>query len=336
MINPMLKHKSQATSYPRFPARQNGVTLVELMVAMAIGSFLILGAFSAYSQSRGAYVINESLARVQETAQFAMDSMESDLRMASFWGLNSRGELIEGRSIPGDDNPLALPVPGDCGSTWVLDLDRPIAGENNDFTLDCEASGGKQLNSDSLTVRRASAETALPEAGRVQIQSTRIQGQLFTDGTRPAAFDAVSSQTHDLLVNTYYVAADSTLVPGVPTLRKKTLVSVAGAPELNDLEVAPGVENMQVMFGVDVNEDNTVDRYVNPGDDIFDPAAAEFLPDARVISARIWLLIRSIDPETGIEDNRDYEPGDVDLGVYNDSYRRLLVSKTILLRNSRS
>ena len=48
------------------------------------------------------------------------------------------------------------------------------------------------------------------------------------------------------------------------------------------------------------------------------------------------MIIRSIDVEMGVQDLRDYEPGDVDLGVPNDNYRRMLVSKTILLRNART
>ena len=51
-------------------SRQLGLTMVELMVALAIGSFLIIGAIQIYNQSRQAFVINESIARVQEKAQF--------------------------------------------------------------------------------------------------------------------------------------------------------------------------------------------------------------------------------------------------------------------------
>ena len=85
--------------------RQAGLTLVELMVALAIGSFLMIGAIQIYNQSRQAFVVNESIARVQETAQFAMDTIEADLRMASNWGRTSRGLAVEGRSIIGDANP---------------------------------------------------------------------------------------------------------------------------------------------------------------------------------------------------------------------------------------
>jgi type IV pilus assembly protein PilW len=323
-----------------FPTRQAGITLVELMVALAIGSFLMIGAVQVYSQSHQAFKINESIARVQETAQFAMDTIEADLRMASNWGQHSRGSAIEGRStvLLGivTANPLGLPVPGACGAEWATDLSHPVVGENNNNTLPCGAVGGVQANSDTVTTRRATVAATALQAGRLQVQSTRIQGELFADGNVPADFDPLDSQTHDLLVNTYYVAADSALIPGVPSLRRKSLVTVGGAPTIADQEIAPGVENIQLQFGVDVNKDNTVDRYVNPGDPILDRTNVAFIPGASVMTARIWLIIRSVSIEVGLQDNVNYQPGDVNLGTYNDSFRRMQVSKTILLRNART
>ena len=206
--------------------QQAGVTLVELMVALTIGSFLMVGAVQVYNQSRHAFVINESIARVQETAQFAMDTIEADVRMASNWGRHSRGSSIVGRSVTGDANPLTLATPAACGAAWALDLARPIEGNNNNYGLACGAVGGAQINSDTVTTRRTTVAATALEAGRLQIQTTRIQGELFADGNVPSAFDPVASETHNLLVNTYYVAANSTLIPGVPTLRRKMLTSV--------------------------------------------------------------------------------------------------------------
>lgn len=316
--------------------RMCGVTLVELMVALSIGSFLIIGAVQVYNQSRQAFLINESIARVQETAQFALDTIEADLRMASHWGRTSRGDAIEGRSLDNEANPLSLPAPTGCGTTWALDLERPVVGDNNRYGLACAATGGVQANSDTVTIRRATVDEHAPDAGRLQVQSTRIQGQLFADGTTPPGFDPLTSATHNLLVNSYYVAADSELIRGVPTLRRHTLSVAGGAPMIVDQEVAPGIENLQLQFGIDTNRDNTVDRYVNPGDPILDPANAAHIPGSRVVTARIWLVVRSISPELGIVDKRNYQPGDVILGQPEDQYRRLQVSKTILLRNSRT
>jgi len=332
--------------------RQTGLTMVELMVALAIGSFLMVGALQIYGQSREAFVVNESIARVQETAQFAMDTIEADLRMASNWGRNSRGLAVEGRALVDDDDPLGIvPVTAqDCGARWVLDLGRPVTGVNNAYGLAClptVAAGSAQPRSDVITVRRASVTPVVPLGGRLQIQSTRIQGRLFYDGTIPGDFEEPvvptapalatdPSATHNLIVNSYYVAQESELIPGVPTLRMKTLTIDSGASVIEDQEVAPGVENIQLQLGIDVNQDNTVDRYVNPGDPIYDPNAVGYLPGARVMTARIWMIVRSTSQEQGVQDTNDYRPGDETLGVYNDNFRRLQVSKTILLRNART
>ena len=318
---------------------QHGLTLVEMMVALAIGSFLVIGAVQIYTQSRQAFVINESIARVQETAQFAMDTIEADMRMASNWGRTSRSLSIENRSIGGVANPKPLnlgPSASSCGDDWVLDLAVPVDGANNSFNLPCAAQGGVQASSDLITVRRATVAPQPLQAGRLQIQTTRIAGELFEDGIIPTLFSPADSTTHNLMVSSYYVAADSNLIPGVPTLRRKSLVVTAGVSSIVDVEVAPGVENLQVQLGIDVDEDNTVDRYVNPGDEIYDPGAAGYVPGARVITARIWIVVRGVTRENGVIDNYTYAPGDVNLGSYSDDLRRLQVSKTILLRNART
>lgn len=316
---------------------QAGLTMIEMLVALAIGSFLIIGAVQIYTQSRQSYIVNEAIAKVQDTATFAMDAIESDLRMASNWGRMSRGLAIEGRSVIGDVNPTGLlGVPADCGVDWVLNLAMPVDGENNEFTLDC-AEHTVQDNSDHVMVRRATVDPVPLDAGRIQIQTTRVQGQLFTDGAIPSGFTAADSATHNLLVSSYYVADDSELIPGVPALRRIVLRMNGGVAEIVDEEVAPGVENMQIQFGIDVNEDNTVDRYVNPGDGVYDPTdTTNYVAGARVITARVWLVVRSIDREVGLTNDRQYTPGDVDLGTPSDEFRRMQVSKTILLRNARS
>ena len=335
-------------THARPTRRQTGLTLIELMVALAIGSFLVIGAVQIYNQSRQAFVVNESIARVQETAQFAMDTIEADLRMASNWGRNSRGLAVEGRSLVGDPNPNGLTEPtgknGSCGADWAFDLALPIDGSDNGYALPCGAEDGAQANSDVITVRRVTVQATPPEAGRLQVQSTRIQGELFESGAVPADFLPItnhpvtgqpSSATHNLIVNSYYVSPTSDLIPGVPTLRRKTLTVDSGAPAIVDQEVAPGVENVQLQLGVDVDEDNTVDRYVDPGSEIYDPAAPGYIPGARVLTARIWLVVRGVTTEFGLRDARNYRPGNADLGQMNDSFRRLQVSKTILLRNAR-
>ena len=329
---------------PKSIRKQIGITLVELMVALAVGSFLMIGAIQIFGQSRQAFVVNESIADVQDTAQFALDTIENELRMANNWGRSSRSQLINGRAVAGDPNPNNLPAPADCGVGWALDLALAVDGANNRYTLPCLPRPAAQANSDVITVRRASVQPVAVDAARLQIQTTRIQGEIFSGSAPPAAFSVAvnpntgspASSTHNLVVSSYYVASDSDLTPGVPTLRRKRLATYDGRPSVIDEEIAPGVENIQLQLGIDIDNDNTVDRYVNPGDGIYDPGnTASYIPGARVLTARIWLLVRGIRRENGIVDTRNYTPGDVHLGSYDDDYRRMQVSKTILLRNAR-
>ena len=100
----------------------------------------MIGAVQVYNQSRQAFVINESMP-VQETARFAIDTVEADLRMASNWGRHSRGTAIEGRSLLGNANPDGLAAPASCGAGWALDLARPIDGSNDTYCARMSGNG---------------------------------------------------------------------------------------------------------------------------------------------------------------------------------------------------
>ncbi len=316
---------------------QHGLSLVELMVSLAIGSFLIIGAMTVYTQNRASYITNEQLARVQENAQFALDVIEPHIRLTSYWGQTSRWADIDGVSSTTDSNPNALTVPTDeCGAGWTWDLSNAIAGSNNAYTLTCAPDYPVQPNTDVLITRHASVATTAATAGTVQIRSSRVRGQLFSNGVEPALSGGTAEDTYDLHVNAFYVASRSDLFDDYPSLRRKTLTTIGGAPVIQDEEIAPGVENMQVRYGLDTNGDNSVDRYVDADSPLMDPDDPGFITGTRIISTRIWLLMRAQRFETGVADMRDYEFADVDLGTLGaDRFRRLLVSKTILLHNVR-
>jgi hypothetical protein len=106
-----------------------------------------------------------------------------------------------------------------------------------------------------------------------------------------------------------------------------------------DQEVLAGVEDMQIQYGVDTDavgavNRGVIDRYVDADDQIIVPGAAGFLPDAQILSIRVWFRLRSERPENGHDDNTAYAYADTNFAA-NDSFRRLLVSKTIYLRNAR-
>lgn len=65
---------------------QQGLSLVELMIAMALSMLLMLGAMQMFLSSKQTYVANSALSRVQESGRFAMNFISYDLRNAGFRG----------------------------------------------------------------------------------------------------------------------------------------------------------------------------------------------------------------------------------------------------------
>jgi type IV pilus assembly protein PilW len=65
---------------------QRGFSLVELMVAMAIGIFLMVGAVTVFTNSKRTYNENEVASRLQENLRFASEILTRDVRMAGYYG----------------------------------------------------------------------------------------------------------------------------------------------------------------------------------------------------------------------------------------------------------
>jgi type IV pilus assembly protein PilW len=335
---------------PRFRARaEQGLSLVELMVAMAIGTFLLAGAITVFGKTRDLYRTNDAAARLQETARYAMSTIEADLRMANYWGLMSRADLIENgpaldlANPPAVDPTYSLPAEltgyagtiNQCGAMWAVKLPAYVEATDS-YTLGCAAAGsGAVAGSDTLTIRRVSTQVIAPaalgaSAGQVKIQTSRVQGTLFASGTLPVGYLPPLSETRALVINGYYIGQDSDERAGTPSLRRKQLDVAGGAPTIADLQIVPGVEDLQVEFGADFNNDQNADYFVQPNTAI--PAGDQ------VVAVRVWLLVRAEQADTGYTDSRTYtyasRTGAAAL-TPGDSFQRVLVSKTIALRNTR-
>jgi type IV pilus assembly protein PilW len=319
-----------------------GFSLIELMIAMTIGLVMIVAAGVLFAKARDIYRTMETTARMQENARYAMSIIETDVRMANFWGLLSRPDLFS--NTASSASPLAPAVTNNCGATsaFVTDLDDYIEGSNNSFALSCNAYGaGVQGGTDVLIIRRASSDRAPQTAAGISalkdsllIESARSQAQIFlatAAGTIPAGYaqadvsgEPPRADTRRLIVNAYYVSQDSSVGTGYPSLRRKTLIK---GPAFQDEEVIPGVEDLQFQLGVDVNDDRNADVFVNAGSV---PAGG------LVVAVRIWLRVRAQERDVAHEDTQSYAYADLNQAALNDQYRRLVVMQTVQLRNTRS
>jgi type IV pilus assembly protein PilW len=339
-MHPALRPKSM----PPSRIAQAGVSLVELMVALVLGLFLIFGAVTIYSKSRTTYRTTEAVARLQEAARYAFDTIEPDVRMASYWGLASRADYIVNSTVPGDDRPAELDAAAaeidDCGDNFAINLQEYLAGVNGAdaagmWPLECDPFRGEwREDTDVLVVRRGGeAQPAALTTGRLYVQTSRIQGSMFVatactnpkdPACIPADYSPPASETRTLETTIYYISNESTARDDVPSLRRKRLVNGS----MMDEEVISGVEDLQVRFGIDTNADTNADTYVDPETD-------STLYGGAIVSATIWLRVRGEDPEIGFVDDRTYTAGDT-ATTPGGNFRRFLISKTIQLRNTRS
>ncbi len=309
------------------------MTLIEMMVAMAISSVLLLGSFNIYTQTRSTYRTTESVARLQENVRFAADTLANDIQLAQFWGRTNEPGFTHTADVRIFCDKVDV-------TNWALDVD-PLSGvdmvtgiqaRDDSYDLVCPGSDARD-KSDVLVIRHASAEpVTVPVDGHVQIQSNGEGARIFASAVAPVEY-AGNGSTHDVIVNAYYISNQSKYDASLPALRRRSLVGDV----MQDQEIIPGVENLQVQFGIDTNGDGEVNGYVDS--DHVEIGA----PGVQIRSVRLWLLVRSEMTEQGqgYRDTKTYAMPDADLADINPAtdadypteFRRVAITKTIFLRN---
>lgn len=97
-------------------ARQAGLSLVEVMIALALGAFITAGIVQLFTANQQTYQTSLGQARLQENARFAMDFLAESVRMAGYTGCSSQ---LQTRNVVRDSS----------GQTPELfNMDEAIAG----------------------------------------------------------------------------------------------------------------------------------------------------------------------------------------------------------------
>jgi type IV pilus assembly protein PilW len=337
--------------------RTRGFNLIELLIAQVIGLALLAAFLIVLQRSQRQFTGAESLARLQDAARHALAVLAADIEHAGFFGYSTaeRFRLVARGAILSEQAALLQPADGrsvaavfglpagahDCGVNFAVDLARVVQGSDNRYHIgqdarDCTptaTAGGAREGTDTLTLRHASLAAAAPRAGRLQLYSSAVSSaqplQLFADGRAPGPIDA-GDEVRDLEIRTYYVANNSVERAGWPALRVKSLTESRGTVQFRDEEVMPGVEDLQVEFGVaELAEGEPVVRYVT--------ADAPRAVAGRIVAVRLWLRIRADLTEPGHHDERTQDYANVSFTPVGDAtrHRRVLIERTVALRNVR-
>ena len=296
------------------------------MIALVIGMILIAGTMKIYISSKQGYRVQSALGQLQETVRYGVDLITNDIRRAGYLGGNADTALIGG-------SQGVAPVAESCSTvdnSWGRMIDQPVFGLDDSRALfDC-ISADEYLRGDVLVLRYASEQVVDTfKSNRLYIRSALFSARIFKGldehfNTLP---DNPQS-TRELVAHAYFIGTSSeqcTDGSEIPALYWKYLDD-DGKPQSEEL--LTGADNLQIRYGIDVNNDQSADQYLDA--DVISSSAA-FSWD-QVVSVRLWLLVGSGCPDSAFSDSDTYSMGDQSYQPVGQVLHQLY-STTVSLRN---
>ncbi|MEE4662019.1 MAG: PilW family protein [Halieaceae bacterium] len=334
--------------------RQRGMSLIELMVAMGLGLFLIAGVVNVFLANKSSTQLETSLARLQENGRIALDLLVADIRDANYIGCNS-----------GNGSLTVLAT----GVTWngVEGFERRTAGWAPPLgaVLNVAIGSTNRTGSDVLSLQHGRTlvnptsaaivpgSTAIPVAGNAEcvrqndlvVVSNCVTAHLIRVTNTPACDGSATSYEYALGSNN-----PASIEPGYPPntevmqFFEKTWYVRDTGRERNDIpvfalyriennveeEMVEGVEYLQVLYGQELASGNI--RYV--------PASDASLVLDEVVGIRVGILMQSFEPVRDAADTAAYQVLDESIGSSGTTYThngdralRRVFQTTVLFRN---
>jgi type IV pilus assembly protein PilW len=336
--------------------RQSGLTLIELLVAMALGIFLIMGVVNVFLANKDSTQVETSLARLQENGRIALDLLVSDIQDANYIGCNSTGGNI-------------VTMADDVNFTGVRGFERTSGAWSPTLPADLNTAfgGTARVGSDVLSIQQGvrlpvtSANDIVTTSTAVNVTSNptcvsqndmvviancvtshvfRVTNTPACDGTA-TNFQFDATENTPASISTNYEAGTELMQYADTewyvrdTGRTRTALNfpvfalyrrVDGVEN----EMVEGVEYMQILYGQQLAGGNL--RYVAADDASLDTN--------EIVSVRVALLMQSFEPVLDADDATAYQVLDQSIDsagttfMHNgDQTLRRVFQTTVLLRN---
>lgn len=337
--------------------RRNGFSLIEMMITVIISLVLLLGIIQLFINNKQGYALQQSANQLQERGRYATMLLGRSIRMADHW---AGAEASAMSATSGLDQEIGGAV-GSCTGDWVLNASMGIRGYDGAGTapLACMDAGDYEPDTDMLVVRYTASGGVVPTldlgAGnnansifaRIRVGS---RGLLFKGGDISADTDFPNDlreddelvHSHPYRVELFFIrpcsikagtACSSTDDGGrpMPTLVRLTVEPGSSAPQIVQQALVEGIEQFQLSYGVDLDNDDTVDTFRTA-------SAVETNGEwPQVISVRYGLVVRGdmVDKETLPTYNFQLPGGYTytQTTTTMDGFQRKLFLDTIQIRN---
>lgn len=330
--------------------KEQGISLVELLIAMLIGLVLLNTLVQVFISNSTATKTISGHSALQENGRIAVNKLSNSFRSAGHYGGVNGDEI----TVVGG---LALTGIGSCNHSWMTDTEIPIKGFEGASAIggvaglpaNCIPAGQYTANSDLFVVRYGSAIDATPIGGmeantaylRSSIGSGINGGELLLGSDSSSTLlgggnDGVGISNYEYKTELYFIRPCSALVgtnceDGLDTLVRYTLQGGTLTAE----EIAEGIEQLQIVYGTDLH------------DETGDTSQRDYVADEyriasgvsdwnEVVSVRLNIIVRSNTPDASHTDTNTYSLA----GAYDftpataaQHYHRKVYTKVIQLRN---
>ena len=311
--------------------KQQGFSLIELFVSLAIGLALFSGVLSVFVGMRSTSSETSSFGNMQETGRFAISVLTDDLMRQGFWG-DMHGSLTRGvlglvPGAPGNECVGGGFNNGTFPNNTPLHF-RTLWGVTATAINPVSCINDAKLQSDVLQIKRTIATrtaAAAMDSDRYYLVTNTENGHII-DGADALPTTINNATIWEYQHHIYYVSEQTLGGLSYPVLNRIMLVN-----QMDDEPLIEGVEMVRFMYGVDVDNDGVIDTYVSSGNMTQAFWDNEF--DSRIRSVKMYVLVRDLEPDANYTNRTTYQLGDFTLNALNDNYRRMLFSSTVTLFN---
>jgi type IV pilus assembly protein PilW len=316
--------------------KRTGFSILELMIAMFIGALILGGVVATYVSMKTTTRDTMAIGEMQETGRLALSILQRDIEQIGFWGTFYEGEFTAG-NVVSPPNPA-----GDCTS-GLNNGSFPDNSPSNFRSIFADVSGG---SNDISCVSNSVDETDVLqlkflEGNRINvgtpgtIDSSRFyfiaeQEQAeFVSGASPITLPTVNATVWPYSHHVYFLSTERIKINNVERdipILKRVRLSTSGMQQETVME---GVEDFRLVFGLDTNEDGRVNTYRSTED----MTPADWERDEGILTVQIYLLVRALEPDPGLQLNsRTYTLGvdpDRRTHIFTDNFRRTVFSTTV-------
>lgn len=316
---------------------QNGLSLIELMIAIGLSMILSLGVIQIFSSSKQTSRVQDSLARLQENARFALDLLAHDIRMAGQLGCDSSVKPTDNTNLlrPFGNGIFGYEYAGLPAELLIGNASNPssaniIAGTDTIIVMSAAINSIPTKKNTTAAVRaKTPGEFAEIETGDPLLVSDCETAEIFiadkVDDNTINANPNLSKRYRDfsllspLNYSAYYIREKDN-----QKNLYRSLVNHSGVNTgIDTTPLLEGVENMQILYGEDINGDGNSIRYV--------AANAAGLNMEKVSSIRIHLLLATLEDGLASEPQDYWFNGNNETATDKRLYRSF--TTTIKLRN---